>query len=363
MNKRIYVAIPDIGDPELYPTVKNLFESANDRDRVFVGIGHSIPFKNKKNTDEINLKFKEFKNVKNEFINFYRNVGVSYGRHAALKNYNNEDFYLQIDSHTLFEKDWDIKLISYYEEAKNFFDSDKLLLTGFLSQYQYTSKTNKSFLTNNSKPGWAYYISGLEEKIKMSHLVKNHWEGIEIDGVNYGYSRIPMFMIMNSFIHEVFNISKNRYLKSRRMSANFIFSDNNIVKDYDKVLPINTHFFEEEYILSVELHDLGYTMAFPNFDIPLGHLYMDECNEYYMRPPKIEPTDNPMYKNLKKELNDYLDNNQDKIKKYAEYAGLSYPELHSIGCTYIPDIGCLNEEEFISIPERYSEISIVPRIG
>ena len=45
--------------------------------------------------------------------------GTCWARERVQKFFNNEDYYLQIDSHMQFEKGWDKYMISYISKIKN----------------------------------------------------------------------------------------------------------------------------------------------------------------------------------------------------------------------------------------------------
>lgn len=261
--KTIYVSIPDIGDPELDVTVRNLFRSAKYPDRVFVGIGHSIPFKNKKNINDIKKRFSKYINVRHDFINIYRSRGVSYGRKSAIANYNNEDFYLQIDSHTMFIDNWDEFLINSWEEASEEY-GELTVLTAYLPPYQYKSKSER-FFPRGRKGAYPYYVSGKEVESGMRPEVVDSWHN--------WYANVPMWMMPNMNHLDHYSFLTEKYELSRKICANFIFSTKKFVEDFNKILPIDAFFFEEEYIMSIESINLGYNLVYPNIELPLGHLY------------------------------------------------------------------------------------------
>ena len=69
-------------------------------------------------------------------------IGVGKSRNIANSLYNGEDYYLQIDSHTRFEKDWDDYLVS---EIKKFQDCGikKPLITTYPGIYRYDDELNE----------------------------------------------------------------------------------------------------------------------------------------------------------------------------------------------------------------------------
>ena len=107
--KTIYVSITSLDDSELIPTVLGAFENASTPERVFVGVHlWASPelkneFSEKLSKYANNIRFK-FDQMSEE--SFAQMSGVGKGRRRALNLYKNEDYLLQIDSHSLFAKTW-----------------------------------------------------------------------------------------------------------------------------------------------------------------------------------------------------------------------------------------------------------------
>lgn len=323
--KTIYVSIPDIGDPELDVTVKNLFESSAHPQRIFVGIGHSIPFKNQKYIKDIKKRFGGYSRVKHEFINIYKSRGVSYGRKAAISNYNGEDFYLQIDSHTMFMDDWDELLISYLDDVVKE-HGELSIITGYLPPYQYVAKDKRIF-PRGRMAAYPYYVSGIEVESGLRPEIVNSW--------TEWYKNVPMWMMPNINHSSHYHFLTKKYELIRKICANFIFSNRKFAEDFDKILPIDCFFFEEEYVMSIEAIDLGYKLIYPNFELPLGHLYTDEFNEFYSGRPSVEFEEKSFFP-IRNNFDEYIKSSQDKVKQYAEYAGLNYPEMTTLDTKFIP---------------------------
>ena len=119
--KSIYIALTSLDDSELIPTVLGAFSNASNPERVFVGVhlysetSLRDSFLEKVSKHSKNIRFK-FTEISEE--NFKEMSGVGKGRKRAIDLYNNEDYMLQIDSHSLFASNWDETLINTLEEAK-----------------------------------------------------------------------------------------------------------------------------------------------------------------------------------------------------------------------------------------------------
>ncbi len=330
MSSSLFVSIASVEDEEIYNCIEQIYELSDKPDEIFVGICHSVPFKNKNRINYISSKINK-KNVSQKFINFYREMGVGYGRKNAMSLYTGQNYILQIDAHTNFQKSWDSKIINYFEEIPEKLKNKKTILTAYLSGYRILDQ-NKREVQSDGHPMYPCYLSKIKNKI----------DGVDLRR-NSEYESIPKWYTPKD--KNFYKFIKNKYVLSRKMNANFTFSKSYLADDYDKIYLWNYLFLEEEFISSIQLHDLGYSMVYPNFSIPLSHLYLDWYNEFYNENSRksVSP-DKLRYEQARRQVRLYLEdqNNEEKIKKYCNYAGLTYPEFESIDTFYIP--GGTNED-------------------
>jgi [Skp1-protein]-hydroxyproline N-acetylglucosaminyltransferase len=112
MYSTIFVSIASYRDAICAQTVENLFESAERPFNIYVGICQQN--KLEEDTDCIS-KYKKrewFKNISIIRISHKVAKGPTYARFLCSKLYKNEDYFLQIDSHTKFLKNWDSILLN-----------------------------------------------------------------------------------------------------------------------------------------------------------------------------------------------------------------------------------------------------------
>lgn len=321
----IYVSIPCVEDSEYNKTIEDIFSNADNPKNVFVGSAHSIPFKNKNMISQIERGIKKYKeNVRLKYLNKYRSVSVGIGRKESMSMYKDEDYVLQLDSHTLLLPSWDSYLLEYYHEAKDFSKSDKTILSCYLPPYQY--------LSNN-----------IREKVGTGMPMYPFFGGSEVYGGDWGwgewdstYDLIPKWS--TPVDSDFYSFIKDKYVFARKLNANFMFSEPQLAKDYNKIISWDFLFFEEEFIMSIEAHHLGYSFVHPNINLPIAHLYSDYFNEYYSRPSPITTTPDTLQK-VKKTIEEYFNNeyNKTKIENYCRYAGLTYPDMKSVSLTYLPE--------------------------
>lgn len=224
-NKLIFINIASYRDPECHKTIKSLIYNSNNWKNLRICICEQ-------NSDEdlpynYNLD-KKFNNIIKCIKLDYRNArGPTWARFLIQQEYNSEEYYLQIDSHTQFEPDWDLKLINSLNTLPN-----KSCLTQYLPHYEIES--NKT-------------IKKLRKNLNVSKISS-------IDGftrINAEYSSE--------------NIKYNYPFKSNGWSGCFSFSKGDICVD----APIDCYtpdvFFGEEMDICLRLFTRGWKFYSPNF--------------------------------------------------------------------------------------------------
>jgi hypothetical protein len=92
-------------------TLKSAFNSAKNKENIFFGVVDQ----NHVNSRDT-IKSLEFSNqIRYCHIFPDDSLGVSWARHLCFSLYNNEKYFLQVDSHTYFEENWDENLIIQYK--------------------------------------------------------------------------------------------------------------------------------------------------------------------------------------------------------------------------------------------------------
>lgn len=323
----IYVSVPNCLDSEYYKTLNDIFANSDNPNNIYVGTAHSIPFKNKKSISEIKNKTSDYSNVRSKFLNHYRNIGVGYGRTESMSMYDGEDYILQIDSHTMLKPSWDSLLIEYYGEAKEYSKNSKTILSAYLTKYKYFDKDVRDFY-DDVLPSYPCFINEEEmPQFDPDFDFSKNWKEI--------YSPITRWITV--FEDSFYDFIKTKFCPLRKINANFIFSDGQLAEDYSKIIPFPFYFFEEEFIMSIEAHNLDYSFVYPKFKLPLAHLYNDSRNEFYSREQSIKHTNNQILFLAQQNIINYFNKNSSKIESYAKYAGLTYPELKSESIFYIPE--------------------------
>lgn len=106
-TKTIFVQIAAYRDPQLLPTLKDMFFNADNPENIRVGIAWQ--HKSEDEWDNLN-EYKNDDRVKIIDIDYREAKGVCWARHAVQSLYDQEDYTLQLDSHHRFAQGWDTKL-------------------------------------------------------------------------------------------------------------------------------------------------------------------------------------------------------------------------------------------------------------
>jgi hypothetical protein len=302
--KTIFVSMATMDDSETIPTIKNMFSAAKFPERIYLGVSCIA-----KNTKDLKKEEKKHKNIKVKYTKIKKNnwrdiFGTGNGRFTAMSLYSDQDYALQIDSHTLFTDNWDEYLINLFEEAKVSLNYDKIVLTNYLPRYSYDPERK----AHDHESCYSYYVP--RETYKDTY---------------------PKFLDMP--LHEMEQYSKisyeDKFYPAVKISGHCTFGDklfaqnNNIYKEAE--------FYDEEIIQSIELHADKFYMVHPNVrDFPLHHQYTaDETSfggsrsnmSHYM----IESQQQIRSNDARNKYYSYLNNpdNQEKNKKYEKYAKIS----------------------------------------
>lgn len=113
-EQTIFVSVAAYQEPLLEFTLDNIFKFASHPKRIFVGL---FDQSNDDTTAWLSKK-KYDANVRYLQVDPVQARGASWARSICNTLYWGEDYFLQIDSHTWFDKGWDVKLLKLMDAAK-----------------------------------------------------------------------------------------------------------------------------------------------------------------------------------------------------------------------------------------------------
>lgn len=129
MNEEsIFVQIASYRDPELVPTILDMFETAENPDNLHICICWQH--------DEFeNLDiFNTYPNIEIIDVPYQKSKGACWARNLIQRHYNGERYTLQIDSHHRFVNGWDTSLKEMYSQCVSM-GSKKPILTSYVPSF------------------------------------------------------------------------------------------------------------------------------------------------------------------------------------------------------------------------------------
>jgi hypothetical protein len=275
-KNKIYVSIPCLYyDDELINTVDSCIENYPDVTISIAFIGNKDFYKKSKKY------LKKYKNVKHLYS---EELGVGKARILASSLYDNEQYFLQVDSHTLFFNDWGTTLIEQLENTIKITNNEKTIISGYPPRYE----RNKGKL------------------------------GIYSNTLNY-----PVFL-KNEFIFNAIPKWEDQFIDLTvcpltKISANFMFGNKHFAKNLG--VEESAIFWEEEPTQSVNLIDSGFSLAYPGTKAALAHRYLETAGTVRTSIFSfIENSEQAVISNYYRYVLD--PKNKEKIEKYQKYAGV-----------------------------------------
>jgi Glycosyltransferase (GlcNAc) len=113
-DKTIFMTVPAYNDPSLIRTIESAIDNALFPERVFFCIG--MQYDEDKMPDI--SKYLDNPNFNFIFYDVKERPGVYWIRREMAEQHQGQDYFLMIDSHMLFSKYWDAKLINDYEDLR-----------------------------------------------------------------------------------------------------------------------------------------------------------------------------------------------------------------------------------------------------
>lgn len=221
-NNRIFVNIASYRDPETPKTVKNILETAEHPELLRIIVYEQ--------NDPNDPKVEKHPSVTIFHDHYTKAKGPVWARYLIQQFYDQEEYYLQIDAHSRFVKNWDTKLKHMLRLLP-----DKSVLTQYPPIY---SIKDGSFDIHQIRTG--LYIQGFGIVDKMTRVQSDII--VSKPKVNYPFT-------------------------NKGWAACFSFSKGDIVKDapYDPWLPFL--FFGEELDITLRLYTRGWNFFSPHENI------------------------------------------------------------------------------------------------
>ena len=144
----IFVSVPSYRDPEAPHTIADMFEKASDPSRVHVGVCFQCDDVDDAGCDDLSSLQAEWReNVRVMRMDWRHARGPGWARAAIQATlFEDEDYYLQIDSHTRFARDWDATLLDMVHRC----GSPKAVISTYPLPYRGLAR--RAMLSEEMKP-------------------------------------------------------------------------------------------------------------------------------------------------------------------------------------------------------------------
>ena len=286
MYNTIFVSIASYRDPVCVNTINSIYNNANNPDNIFLGIcqqNNSILDEDCINNKNLNINENLKKNIRIIRIPYYDAKGPVYARYLCSSLMNNETFYMQIDSHTTFIKNWDVKCINMINEIKS--------------------------LNLSKKPVISYYPKDIT---KINDINDN--DNNETVPVIYEAEKTKKNII--TFKAAIYTNTKGNYIKTPFATAGMIFCESYFLNEMPFDPTLDYLFTGEEILNSIKFYTNGWDIFSPKENI-IFHEYLRNDKPKYWNDKQIKFNDKKAIKKIKYYLYDYHEYNRDPY--YSNY--------------------------------------------
>jgi len=238
----IFISIASYQDPLLVSTIFSAYENAENKNDLIFSICDQSD-----NTIDINgVTFSD--QIHYDHVDPLFSKGPCWARHRAQSFFNEEDFFLQVDSHTQFAPKWDSIFIKELEKISANQEIDEYFKKPIITSYP------RSFKVLDFEKG----LFELNTGDKHTQVITYRKDSLFLKG---SFSRqIGIPTKHTDITHAIL------------LAAGCIFTKGAFVKEipYDP----NYYFYGEELSLAMRAFTNGYSF-FHIPDVPLFHLYTD----------------------------------------------------------------------------------------
>ena len=235
----IFVSVASYRDTQCLDTIKDMFAKAKHPARIYAGICEQNTASS--NESCVPSEFKFHNNVRRISIPNNEAKGPCYARYLCSTLFRDETYFMQIDSHTTFVPDWDVKVIAALKTCP----SEKAVLSG----YPHDVKTYKV------------------DEPSVPVLCDSFWNA----------SGLPQFKAIIKGRKDF----KDNPIPIPFMSGGFVFAPGQMVRDvpYDPNLP---HLFQgEEILYSARAWTSGYDIFCAPINIVLHAYYRKDEPKFW----------------------------------------------------------------------------------
>lgn len=288
----IYLSLSTLEDPEIVDTVRSAILQSINPDDLIIGVAATT---GAAFYERIHAALYTFPQVRLLHLEPHWFSGIGMGRNMARFAYDDQDYIVQTDSHANFARGWDEEIVYLHDRA-----SDK---TGY-----------RTILTGYAPPYRRVRGQVIESDLFLRYCV---YRDTKIGGgaILRDWTKMPV---------ADFPDSMDRYKDKWMLPANKIGADFMVGnREWAETgLPHTAIFWEEEILQSINLLEDGFSLVFPNVEVPITHRYYarGEAPSRQSADELYESTEEIVAK-INRNVASFIANNYDACKRYAEYSG------------------------------------------
>ncbi len=170
-NDKIFVSIAALEEPGLIDTIKNCLGKAKKPENIIFGI--SLQYESE---PDLSFISNQSRIIRYPLPDYDNNIGpgIIEIRNAIKKLHKDEEYFLQIDSHTTFDKNWDDILIHDINEM-----DDKTVISKQASEFENKENHITSFRLIPNPPiltgGTSINLDKIQKKLINENYFLNHY--------------------------------------------------------------------------------------------------------------------------------------------------------------------------------------------
>jgi len=277
----IFVSVASYRDKYCSRTLESMYENARHPKNLYVG----LCIQNDEEDEDCFLQNPALKpyqnNIRTINLAHYEAKGPTWARYLCTTLMQKEDYFLQIDSHTLFDKDWDVKLVDMVKDIKANTPSKDVVLSHYPPLYEDHGNPNR-----DKKVVDTICQSFFNERGMVSFLGA---EGVDM--------------------------KKYQYVQTPHIAAGMFFCEGKCIKEvpYDPHLP--NLFVGEEILHSARVWTSGYDIYTPHENV-VYHLYT-RADQPHVWDDKKDYNDEEAFNKVKYLLG-FEDVDGDKVPKHVK---------------------------------------------
>jgi len=238
-TNNIFINVASYNEEDLFDTIDTAFSKASFPENIYVGACLQY-------TDNEYPDFSSFLNVKTIKIEGLVGAGLGVARGLSSTLYDNEEYYLQIDAHTVFKNGWDETLIRNYKELNK--TIDKPIISSYVPYYYKDIESGEKITMSKNQDWEGYYTS-------WSLVSKSSPDAIGMQDKENYYNFAYNIEALDSPAAKIANFENSNYEEQYFIAGHFLFTSGSFVEDvkYDPLLA-----YHEENAIAMIAWTRGY---------------------------------------------------------------------------------------------------------